>query len=368
MDDRLLRLYGRELQFVRELGSEFAREYPKVAGRLGLEGLECADPYVERLIESFAFLAARVQLKLESQFPRFTQHLLEMVYPQYLSPTPSMVVAQMKCSATDAARLQEGFVVPRGSSLRGTLGKDLQTACEYRTAHETTLWPVEIRHASYSAGLGEVAPGQPSRAEGGAALQATLRLRLAAVGGVKLQALALDRLPLFLDGEPELVGRLYEQLTSQVVGAFARSTHERGWREELAGLVRWAEDERRSCRSRRARSRAIGSSTSTCLPRAPLRRAGRAGRAVRRCAEGAHLVIQLALDRSCGRRQPPTSILPPAVNCSLGDRIHLQRGERAPRRPDRCAARLRGLRGRGSPDTRGDGGEASLPAVLRSPR
>lgn len=236
MDNRLLRLYNGELQFVRELGSEFAREFPKVAGRLGLEGLECADPYVERLIESFAFLAARVHLKLESQFPRFTQHLLEMVYPQYLSPTPSMVVVELKPGAGDAARLEAGFAVPRGSALRGVLGRDLQTACEYRTSQEATLWPIELREVRYSEGVGEVGALPPPRADGRPPAQATLRLRLAAVGGVKLHALALDRLPLYLHGEPELVSRLYEQLAGHVLAAAARPAPDRGgWRERIDG-------------------------------------------------------------------------------------------------------------------------------------
>ena len=336
MDERLLRLYSHELQFVRELGAEFAREYPKVAGRLGLEGLECADPYVERLIESFAFLAARVQLKLESQFPRFTQHLLEMVYPQYLSPTPSMVVVQLESSATDAARLEAGFVVPRGSSLRGVLGRDLQTACEYRTAHETTLWPVEIRHAGYSAGLGEVVPGQPSRADGGPATQATLRLRLAAVGGVKLQALALDRLPLYLHGEPELVGRLYEQLSGHVVGAFARPAQERGaWREELsAGLVRAMgfEDEEAllPVAARSFQGYRLLREYFAFPARFLFVELCGLGRAVRRCVEGElELVIQLGTcDRALSGAVNASHLRPfctPAVNLfPLGaDRIHL---------------------------------------------
>jgi type VI secretion system protein ImpG len=236
MDPRLLRLYSRELQFVRELGSEFAREFPKIAGRLGLEGLECADPYVERLIESFAFLAARVQLKLEAQFPRFTQHLLEMVYPQYLSPTPSMAVVELKPGASDAARLESGFAVPRGSVLRGSLGRDLQTACEYRTSHRTVLWPIEIRKVEYTEGLGDVGEPLPARLDRKPPIQAALRIRLGAVGGVKLHALAVDRLPIYLHGEPELVSRLHEQLTAHVLGAVARPAQERGgWREELTG-------------------------------------------------------------------------------------------------------------------------------------
>ena len=92
MDPRLLQYYNRELQHIREMCGEFAKEYPKIAGRLGLEGFECADPYVERLLEGFGYMAARVQLKVDAEFPRFTQHLLEMVYPHYLSPMPSMAM------------------------------------------------------------------------------------------------------------------------------------------------------------------------------------------------------------------------------------------------------------------------------------
>ncbi len=76
------------------MGAEFAEQFPKIAARLGMNGLEVTDPYVERLIEGVGFLAARVQLKLDAEFPRFTQALLETVYPHYLAPTPSMLVAQ----------------------------------------------------------------------------------------------------------------------------------------------------------------------------------------------------------------------------------------------------------------------------------
>src|SRR4030065_2044730 len=95
MDRRLLDYYSHELQHVSEVGAEFAREFPKIAGRLDLEGFECADPYVERLLEGFAFLAARVQLKIDAEFPRFTQHLLETIYPGYTAPIPSMTMGQL---------------------------------------------------------------------------------------------------------------------------------------------------------------------------------------------------------------------------------------------------------------------------------
>ena len=74
MDRRLLRYYDLELQHLRNMGVEFAREFPRIAGRLGMEGLTCADPFVERLMEGVAFLTARVHLKLDAEFPRFTRN------------------------------------------------------------------------------------------------------------------------------------------------------------------------------------------------------------------------------------------------------------------------------------------------------
>ena len=101
MDPRLLQYYNLELQHLRETGAEFAEQFPKIAARLGMHGLEVDDPYVERLLEGVGFLAARVQLKLDAEFPRFTQALLEIVYPHYLAPTPSMLIAQLKPDPND---------------------------------------------------------------------------------------------------------------------------------------------------------------------------------------------------------------------------------------------------------------------------
>src|SRR6187401_3187210 len=148
MDPRLLQYYNTELQHLRETGAEFAQQFPKIAARLGMHGLEVADPYVERLLEGVAFLASRVQLKLDAEFPRFTQTLLEIVYPHYLAPTPSMLVAQLKPDPNDP-NLLGGPTVPRGSMLSGSLAADDVTACEFRTAHDVRLWPVEIESASY---------------------------------------------------------------------------------------------------------------------------------------------------------------------------------------------------------------------------
>src|SRR5215210_9303070 len=114
MDPRLLQYYNFELQHLREMGAEFAQQFPKIAARLSMNGLEVADPYVERLLEGVAFMAARVQLKLDAEFPRFTQRLLEIVYPNYLAPTPAMLVACLEPDLNDA-NLARGITIPRES-------------------------------------------------------------------------------------------------------------------------------------------------------------------------------------------------------------------------------------------------------------
>ncbi|HVR63524.1 MAG TPA: type VI secretion system baseplate subunit TssF [Polyangia bacterium] len=216
MDPRLLQYYNRELQYMREMGSEFAREFPKVAGRLGLETFECSDPYVERLLEGFAFLAARVHLKIDAEFPRFSQHLLEIIYPHYLAPTPSMAVVQLSPNPGEGA-LALGYQVPRGTAMRSLLGRGEQTSCEYRTGHDVTLWPLELVHAEYTGYVGDLGDAQlPGRA------RAALRLRLRSTAGLKFSELALDNLTFFLRGSEELPTRLYEQLMGRALAVIAR--------------------------------------------------------------------------------------------------------------------------------------------------
>jgi type VI secretion system protein ImpG len=218
MDPRLLSYYERELQHLREMGGEFAREFPRIAGRLGLETLECADPYVERLLEGFAFLTARVQLKIDAEFPRFTQHLLELVYPHYLAPIPSMAVVEMKPRAGEGA-LVSGVKIPAGSVMRSLLGKGEQTTCDYRTSHEVTLWPIELTEVKYTEHLGDLGGIKlPTRKTARAALRLTLRT----APGVRFEQLPLEHLPLFLRGGDELAMRVYEQLIGNVMAAALR--------------------------------------------------------------------------------------------------------------------------------------------------
>jgi type VI secretion system protein ImpG len=221
MDARLLRAYSAELRYLRELGGEFAREFPKVAGRLGLDGgVEVADPYVERLLEGVAFLTARVQIKLDSQFQTFTQHLLDIVYPHYLAPTPAMAVIQFVPSAPQA--IQDGFPIPRGTALRSIGGRGEVPVCDFRTAHDVALWPLVVAEAEYLPTTASVTAAGIADLRGA---KAALRIVLRSLANIPLATLkGFDRLAIFLTGSDEVSAALHEQLLGNAVGMVARPT------------------------------------------------------------------------------------------------------------------------------------------------
>lgn len=143
MDERFLDYYNRELTYLRQLGAEFAQQFPKIAGRLGMHGVDVADPYVERLLEGFCFLTARVQMKMDAEFPRFSQRLLDVVYPNALAPMPAMAIVQMTPDQNEGS-LVRGFAVPAGTALQAKVASGEVTPCEFRTAHDLVLWPLAI--------------------------------------------------------------------------------------------------------------------------------------------------------------------------------------------------------------------------------
>lgn len=217
MDRRFLRYYEQELRFVRDLAGEFAAEHARVADRFGLGPDSCADPYVEWLMDGFAFLAARVHLKLDGEQERFTHHLLEMVYPDLLTPTPAAAIVRFQPDA-DPAPLESGYEVPRGTRLAGQLVPGDQTRCTFTTAHAVTLWPVRLGEVAYLTGASLAGLRMPGLERAAAAL----RFRLEGVGELPLARLALDRLPLHLAGTDRLAHRLYEALVAHAQGILIR--------------------------------------------------------------------------------------------------------------------------------------------------
>ena len=226
MDERLLNLYNSELRHLREMAGEFAREYPKIAGRLALDRDAkeiCPDPYVERLLEGFAWLAARVHLKLDAEFPRFTQALLETVYPHYLAPVPSMSVVRFEIDQQQPT-LASGLSIPRGTALKSNLGKGEKTPSIFETAHEVKLLPLKVLEARYFTRVDVQELNLPEDL----AARAAIRLRIQATAGVTFDKINFDSLTFYTRGADELAAAIYEQIFARKLGLVVQSPPDRG--------------------------------------------------------------------------------------------------------------------------------------------
>ena len=211
MPDELLPYYERELAFLRQSGAEFAVRYPKIASRLLLEAGKCEDPHVERLLQAFALLAARVHHKIDDEFPELTDALLGILYPHYLAPIPSMSVVQFVLDP-EQGKLTSGHLIPRDTMLYSQ--PVAGAPCRFRTCYPVTLWPVEVTSARFE---------EPDRRGLPPQAVSMLRLGLRCLGGTRFTDLELDRLRFFLHGESQLTYALYELLLNNTCQVQFRS-------------------------------------------------------------------------------------------------------------------------------------------------
>jgi type VI secretion system protein ImpG len=208
VSESLLPYYNRELRAIRRLAGEFAEAYPKVAARLRITPEAVDDPYVERLLEGVAFIAARVQQRLDDELPEFSETLLEMLAPQLLSPVPSMTTLRIAPSpdAQGPVRVPRGLMVEtepvRGEPVRFT------------TCHDVTVWPLAVEAFRLS-GLPIAAPANPRVQGAMAVLRITLRTTTPELTFARL---GLDRLRLHLRGVGAQAALLQELLCTSTLG------------------------------------------------------------------------------------------------------------------------------------------------------
>jgi type VI secretion system protein ImpG len=217
MRDELLLYYERELTYIRQLAANFAERYPKIASRLVLEADKCEDPHVERLLEGFAFLAARVHLKIDDEFPELTEAILGIVYPHFIQPIPSMSIVEFELDPTKG-KLDQGLLVPAGSIL---YSRPVQgVPCKFRTCYDLTLYPVTASHAEFAT------PDRLRPTLKAPEAQYAISARFQAPPDVKLAELGLDRLQVYLNGESAVVHSLYELLASKLTRVLVRNPKE----------------------------------------------------------------------------------------------------------------------------------------------
>ena len=213
MRDELLLYYERELTFLRQMGVEFADKYPKIASRLSLEPDKCEDPHVERLLEAFAFLAARVHLKIDDEFPEITEALLSIIYPHFIRPVPSMTIADFRVNP-EQGQIGGGLKIPRGSMLSSRPVGGVP--CKFRTCYDTYVWPLSVVAAEWKT------PDRLQPAIKAPEAAAALRVELKCWPGITFEKLRPNPLRFFLNGESGLIHTLYELLCSRCTGILVR--------------------------------------------------------------------------------------------------------------------------------------------------
>nr|WP_317200869.1 type VI secretion system baseplate subunit TssF [uncultured Psychrobacter sp.] len=144
--DSLLPYFEHELSLFNKQSKEFAKKYPKIANRLLMGHDTVDDPHIERLIQAFSLISARINKKLDDSYADFTESLLEVVYPDYLKPFPSVSIAQFNIGV-QANAMSEIIHVPRASSF--ATQKINGTACQFQSTSDVALFPLQIESVSF---------------------------------------------------------------------------------------------------------------------------------------------------------------------------------------------------------------------------
>ncbi len=203
MSDELLPFYEKELVYIRQLGAEFSKEHPKIASRLGVNNDSIEDPHVSRLIESFAFLNARIQHKLDDDFPEISDALLGTLYPHYQRPIPSMSIVQFEA---DKEQLDSNYNIASGTLLETTQFQGEN--CRFTTSYEVPLLPIEVSAVSMM--------GKPFFTPGSASVrgaESVVKLSLKTFSkDINFSDLNIDKLRFYLKGQPQHINPLYQML------------------------------------------------------------------------------------------------------------------------------------------------------------
>lgn len=219
MDRNFLSYYEAELAHIRELAGEFAALHPTVARNLSLDSVPCPDPYVERLLEGVAYLAARTRLKVDAESARYVCNLLDALYPDLVGPAPAMTMAILQ-PGPQVQTMSDGHMVPRGARMIAAFREGLATRATYTTAQDLTLWPVAIEKADYLPDHGALAAAGVPEADLAKA-EAGIRLTMGRAGPGSLADLSLDRLDVHFAAGPR-AGALFDAAVGRGRAVLAR--------------------------------------------------------------------------------------------------------------------------------------------------
>jgi len=208
MADELLAYYEKELAFIRQMGAEFSKEHPKIAGRLGINDDIVEDPHVSRLIESFAYLNARIQHKLDDDFPELSDALLNVLFPHYLRPIPSLSILQF---FPDQEQIESLYTIPRHTQIQTEQFQG--ETCIFSTTYPVELQPIEVSSASLQ--------GQPFSTPGSSLIRgasSVLKLSFTTFSDqINIGQAKPEKLRFYLKGQSQHINPLYKMLMNDCI-------------------------------------------------------------------------------------------------------------------------------------------------------
>ncbi|TSH74841.1 type VI secretion system baseplate subunit TssF [Acinetobacter sp. RF15A] len=146
MIEDLLPYYEKQLQEFGQQSREFANKYPKIAQRLALNQEHIDDPHIERLIQAFSLISARIDKKLNDSYEIFTRSIFEIMFPQYLKTFPACSIVSFE-DTNKIKSLKEVHVVAKNTVLKARSIRGVQ--CEYRTVNSVTLLPIHLKEVNF---------------------------------------------------------------------------------------------------------------------------------------------------------------------------------------------------------------------------
>lgn len=222
--------FQREVTYLRGEGRDFAKRYPKVARRLDFSNVESSDPHVERLLQSFAFLTARLQQEAEDLFPRISTGLLETLYPQFLAPLPSFAIARLNLDDR-TGKLTSRFNIQKGTELYTRSPDNL--SCRFEVGVSSDIYPIGIDQCELiqafdlPASFGQFKTNR------------LLKIHLKSLAA-KFDTMGLKSLRFYINCEPTLQNKLYEGLfieNSQVAVTLGASENNQVAQRAIGGLL-----------------------------------------------------------------------------------------------------------------------------------
>lgn len=150
--EQLTDYFKAELADLRNDAIEFAKKHQDIASELAISDYngESRDPHVEMLLQSFAWMTGRLRQNLEAETQQLPAMMLQQLYPQLVSPMPSMSIMECDVNGADADFVDgypfQGERLFEPTQLADNTGLPQELSlCRFSSCHQQTLWPVKVK-------------------------------------------------------------------------------------------------------------------------------------------------------------------------------------------------------------------------------